>query len=116
VGPGKARATSAFAVSLDPQLITSVRITAVELNRKPYRGGADLTATRRTDSLYQTRWRVPVRLAPGDVLDVTLTATRIALPGALPTRASSPGPIRSGSDLRAGDDRHRISVRGPGRG
>ncbi|MEU8606828.1 hypothetical protein AB0C29_02335 [Actinoplanes sp. NPDC048791] len=85
VGPGKARATSAFAVSVDPQLITSVRITAVELNRKPYRGGADLTATRRTGSLYQTRWRVPVRLAPGDVLDVTLTATRLNPPGALPT-------------------------------
>lgn len=84
VGPGKALAASAFTVSLDPQLIRDIRVTGVELNNKKYRGGATLAATVRTGSLYQTRWHIPIRLAPGDVLDVMLAATPLVPTGALP--------------------------------
>jgi len=75
-GPGVAPRPAAFAIAVDPRLVTTVAVGGARLN-----GGAVRSVRRagraRTAAVYETRWTTGVRLGPDDVLDVDLvTGTR----------------------------------------
>lgn len=83
VGPAPTPAATSFAVTLDPRLVRSVTVAAARLNHKPYGKRISLVGQGRTGSSYQTRWRVPAGLAPGDVLDLNLTVATTVPAGPL---------------------------------
>ena len=72
VGPGPAPAAVSFAVSVDPRLVTAIEVASAQLNHRPWDKRIRPAATTRTPSVFRVQWRAPLRLAPGDVLDVYL--------------------------------------------
>jgi hypothetical protein len=83
VGPGPAPAPAGFTVSVDPRLVRAVRAGEIRLNGRTVRGTARLTRTHRDETVYETQWRTPRRLRPGDQLDVRLNADLISPAGPL---------------------------------
>lgn len=85
VGPAAAPAPATFTVALDPRLVGHVAVTAVRLNGKAIHRKAQLLGQQRDAVVYESRWRTPVALKAGDVLDVDLNATLLTPSGPLTT-------------------------------
>jgi hypothetical protein len=85
VGPGATPVPVSFTVAVDPRLVREITITSVRLNGKQYRGAVHRLASSHGSAAYQTRWRTPVPLKPGDVLDLKVRAAMFTPSAALPT-------------------------------
>jgi hypothetical protein len=83
MGPGSGPAATPFVLSLDPRVVSAVKVSSVELDRRPFGKGVRQVGTSRTASVHQTSWSVPVRLKPGSVLDVYLDVTTVPPGGPL---------------------------------
>ncbi|MEV8518079.1 hypothetical protein [Dactylosporangium sp. NPDC051484] len=80
IGPGDGPDATTFNVSLDPYLVKEVTVTAMLLNGKRTPGKVNLAGTTRNTSLYQTEWRLPVKLKAGDVVEIALKTTLLSPP------------------------------------
>jgi hypothetical protein len=89
VGPGPAPGAISFAVSADPRLVSAVEVASAQLNYRPYGKRIRRTGMTRTASVLRTQWRAPLRLVPGDVLDVYLDVATV-LPGGQLTGLTHP--------------------------
>jgi hypothetical protein len=83
VGPGSGPAETPFVLSVDPRLVSAVKVSSVELDRRPFGKGVRQLGTSRTASVHQSSWSVPVQLKPGSVLDVYLDITTVPPGGPL---------------------------------
>jgi hypothetical protein len=81
VGPGQGPSATAFTVALDRRLAGPVTVASAELNFKPYGKGLQVSGTRRTASQFRAGFSAPVRLGPGDVLDVYLRVAAVVPTG-----------------------------------
>ena len=84
VGPGAAAKAASFAIALDPNVISDVKIGAARLNRKALDADVHLISGTQTSSRFETRWRTSVTLKPGDRLDLDLKVTTRTLTADLP--------------------------------
>ncbi|WP_045747667.1 hypothetical protein [Actinoplanes rectilineatus] len=84
-GPGRTPA-AAFAVTVDPQIVTDVTVTGARLNGEPY-AVSKITVSEETvtGSLRRLRWTAKARLDAGDQLDAELTVVTRTPAGALET-------------------------------
>jgi hypothetical protein len=84
-GPGRT-APAEFTVSVDPQVVTGIKVVSATLNNQPYATSKITVVSRTTtETLRQVRWRTKAKLNAGDQLDVRLQVTFSTPSGGLKT-------------------------------